>query len=80
MGRPASSPRVAALTGETLGGLMMDYDLANYLLASLPADERAQTVASLRRANAAEFRRMRTMVTGRALHPAAGRATPATPL
>jgi hypothetical protein len=41
---------------------MMDYDLANYLLASLPADEREETVASLRRANAAEFRRMREKV------------------
>jgi hypothetical protein len=41
---------------------MMNYDLANYLLASLPADEREQTVASLRRANAAEFRRMRQTV------------------
>jgi hypothetical protein len=39
---------------------MMNYDLANYVLASLPPDERAQTVASLRRANAAEFRRMRS--------------------
>lgn len=37
----------------------MDYDLANYLLAGLPADEREETIASLRRANAAEFRRMR---------------------
>jgi hypothetical protein len=41
---------------------MMNYDLANYLLASLPADEREQTVASLHRANAAEFRRMRQAV------------------
>ncbi len=41
---------------------MMDYDLANYLLASLPAAEREQTIASLRRANAAEFRRMRETV------------------
>lgn len=41
---------------------MMDYDLANYLLTSLPADEREETVASLRRANAAEFRRMRETV------------------
>lgn len=40
----------------------MDFELANYLLASLPADERAQTIASLRRANAAEFRRMREAV------------------
>ena len=40
----------------------MDYELANYLLATLPSDERAQTVASLRRANAAEFRRMRSEV------------------
>lgn len=37
----------------------MNYELANYLLATLPPDEREQTVASLRRANAAEFRRMR---------------------
>ena len=41
---------------------MMDYDLANYLLVSLPADERGQTIVSLRRANAAEFRRMRETV------------------
>jgi hypothetical protein len=40
---------------------MMNYDLANYLLGSLPAHERELTIASLRRANAAEFRRMRQM-------------------
>ena len=40
----------------------MDYELANYLLATLPPDEREQTVASLRRTNAAEFRRMRETV------------------
>ena len=43
----------------------MSYELANYLLASLPADERAETLASLRRANAAEFRRMRASVLGK---------------
>jgi hypothetical protein len=46
---------------------MMDYELAEYLLASLPPEERAQTVASLRRANAAEFRRMRAAAVSRAL-------------
>lgn len=40
----------------------MNYELANYLLATLPPDEREQTVASLRRANAAEFRRMRAEI------------------
>jgi hypothetical protein len=44
------------------GLVIMDYELANYLLATLPPDEREQTVASLRRANAAEFRRMREAV------------------
>jgi hypothetical protein len=57
-----------SLFDATSVGLMMDYDLANYLLASLPADEREQTVASLRQANAAEFRRMReTLVRSRLL-------------
>jgi hypothetical protein len=37
---------------------MTDYDLAHYLLASLPPDERQQTVDSLRRASIAEFLRM----------------------
>jgi hypothetical protein len=37
---------------------MTDYDLAHYLLASLPPDERQQTVDSLRRANTAEFLQM----------------------
>jgi hypothetical protein len=46
---------------------MMDYELAEYLLASLPPEERAQTVASLRRANAAEFRRMRAAAINRTL-------------
>jgi hypothetical protein len=41
---------------------MMDYELANYLLSTLPPDEREQTVATLHRANAAEFRRMRETV------------------
>lgn len=60
--RSASRPLGCVLFGATLGGPMMDYDLANYLLASLPAAEREQTIASLRRANAAEFRRMRETV------------------
>ena len=42
----------------------MNYELANYLLASLPADQRAETVASLRRADSAEFRRMRAAALG----------------
>jgi hypothetical protein len=37
---------------------MMNYDLAHYLLASLPPDERQQTVDSLRRANTAELLQM----------------------
>ncbi len=41
---------------------MMNYELANYLLASLPPCEREQTIDSLRRANAGEFRRMREKV------------------
>ena len=45
----------------------MNYELANYLLSTLPPDEREQTVASLRRANAAEFRRMRESVVRGAL-------------
>lgn len=49
---------------------MMDYELAEYLLASLPPEERAQTVASLRRANAAEFRRMLAAAISRAVEPA----------
>jgi hypothetical protein len=50
----------------------MDYELANYLLSTLPPDERQQTIASLRRANAAEFRRMReTVVRGGLLDEAA---------
>lgn len=60
--------------GAISGGLMMDYDLADYLLASLPADEREETVASLRRANAAEFRRMREKVVRGKLLDEAGEA------
>ena len=40
-----------------LGAQWIETD--DYLLASLPPDEREQTVARLRRANAGEFRRMR---------------------
>ena len=50
---------------------MMSYELVDYLVAALPADERALTVASLRRANAVGFRGMRSMVVARALEPAA---------
>jgi hypothetical protein len=31
----------------------MDYELANYLLSTLPPDEREQTIASLQQVNAA---------------------------
>ena len=58
----ASRPLGCVLHDAIPGGMIMDYELANYLLATLPADEREQTVASLRRANAAEFRRMRETV------------------
>jgi hypothetical protein len=46
---------------------MLNYELAEYLLASLPPDQRAKTVESLRRANATEFRRMRTASINRTL-------------
>jgi hypothetical protein len=62
--------------GAISGGLMMDYDLADYLLTSLPADEREETVASLRRANAAEFRRMREKVVRDKLLDEAGAVAP----
>jgi hypothetical protein len=48
---------------------LVEYELVHYILNSLPADERKETIASLIRANPEQFRLMREAIN----HPSPNR-------